>query len=214
METNCFIKSIDLAQMKTRILDKAKLHLKDINEANLDYFANDVKKIAESIMEKYIFDVYDLYTSGAMAITDINTLAAFTDTGNGFQIKMLQWKRLNNIQISKEKIELPEAPSKPNVTSYHKTTIGVGTIIATGLIIFKHPWIALAIELLTLSTSYVQYKHKTDSERIYKMKLEKYEMEITKLKNSFVNGIISDIEKWLLLGQEKTKEILKSFEVA
>lgn len=211
MNNRGFTKRIDLVQMKDKIENKAKQILAEINDENLKYFANEVKMMADFVFVKYISEVYDLYTSGDMAITDINKLATFTDTDNGFQHNMLLWKNQNGVSFTNEKIELPDAPTVPNTKSHHKTTIGIGTVIAGGFVVMKHPWIALAIELLALSASYVQYKRKNVDEKKYRSELEKYNSEITKLKATFVDSIIIDIEKWLLQGQEKTKEVLTSY---
>ena len=220
MEQQTFNKMIDMCQLKLDVRELAGLVLDEINEDNLDYFANETKKIAKSTFEKYVFDVYDLYTSGALAIQDTYKLEIFTNPDKGYQQKMLEWENQYEISISKQVIELPENPenSRPQI---HKkgfvigTTAGtaVYTAIATGLLIMGHPWIALAIELLTLSCAFVQYKLYSYGEKEYAMRVEQYRMDIEKKKQEFIAGIISDLENWLTKGENYSKELLASFDL-
>ncbi len=198
--TNC----INLEQMKSEVKRKAEQILGVINEDNIKFFVYETKELAKHIFGQYIYAIHKHYTEGAYEIIDINNLKAFTNTNTGFYAKMSKWKDENNILIKDEILECPKMPSEPNVKSYHKTTAGVGTALAAGLLIFKQPWIALAVELLTLSASYVQYRHKTNIENGYKKQLEEYQIQI-------VDKIISDIETWLIQGQEKSREVLKTY---
>lgn len=203
---------IDFEQMKREVRKKAELLLEEINEDNIECFVKEVKKLAKHIFGQYVYSIYKYYTEGAAEIKDITNLEAFTNTDTGFYAKMSKWKEQSEILIKKEVVEYPKMPSEPNVKSYHKTTAGVGTAIAAGLLIFKQPWwIALLVELLTLSASYAQYRYMSNIENGYKKQFEEYRVQIAKLKNTFVDKKISDIETWLIQGQEKSREVLKTY---
>jgi len=213
MDTNKYNKMIDLAQMKSEVWELANKILQEINEKTLEYFANEVTKVAESCLEKYIFAVYELYTAGALRIDDMDRLEAFTDTTTGYQQQMLNWKKENAISITQKEISIPEFPQEPDAKTYHKATFGVGTIIATGIVILKHPWIALAVELLTIAASYTQYRQLENKKEAYAIKLQAYNKEIEKKKRDFVCGIIDDLEKWLLSGQAQSDKVIQSFDL-
>lgn len=213
MESATYPQDIDLAQMRISIEEKAKIILNEVTEDDVNYFVKEAKNEAKHLMAKYIFTIYNFYTEGEFAIKNMDSLEAFTNPDTGFQAQMLNWIDQSDIAITQADMNYAEAPTKRNTSSFHKTTLGVGTAIAAGLLIFKHPWIALTVELLALSASYVQYKNKDNNEKRYNEQLEKYTKDITALKNSFVNSMISDMEKWLKDGQQKTKEVLNTFKL-
>ena len=211
MKPNDYTLTIELADMESKVLDLSNKLLSEINEENLKYFSSEVKVIAESALEKYVFDVYDLYTSGALRISDVSDLLSFTDTDNGYQQQMLNWIKQNAISITEQEISIPEYPQKSANKSRHKESFVIGSVIATGLIISGHPWIALVVELLTLAISYNRYRTFAMSEKQYAMKVERYKMDIDGKKNEFVRGVITDLENWLSDGKTKSQEILKTF---
>lgn len=203
---------IDLEQMKSEVKRKAEQILGEINEDNIRYFVNETKKLAKHILSQYIYAIYKHYTEGEYEIKDINNLKAFTNTDKGYYAQMSKWKDQSIILIKKEIVEYPKMPLEPNLKTYYKTTIVVGTIFAAGLLIFKQPWwIVLVVELLTLSMSYAQYRHISDTEKKYNKQLEEYQIKIAELKITYVDDIISDIETWLVQGQEKSIELLKTY---
>jgi hypothetical protein len=203
---------IDFEQMKREVRKKAEQLLEEINEDNIEYFVKEVKKLAKHILGQYVYSIYKYYTEGAAEIKDVNSLEAFTNTDTGFYAKMSKWKDRSEILIEKEEVEYPKMPLEPNLKTYYKTTIVVGTIFAAGLLIFKQPWwIVLVVELLTLSVSYAQYRHISDTEKKYNKQLEEYQIKTAELKKTYVDDIISDIETWLVQGQEKSIELLKTY---
>lgn len=203
--------SIDYAKMKRAISEKASSLLSDISEENLRYFSNEVKTIAEGTLDDYVFKVFNLYSEGAKKIDDTDILLAFTDYREGYQGKMDSWKRTHPIEIKQQKVSIPRKPIVPEqkVKSVH--VLSIGTVIATGLFIFSNAWIALAAELLTLVIASRQHIQKKKITKQYQWQLDKYKMEIEKLKSDLIQGLTKDIESWLNLAVQESSTILKSF---
>lgn len=203
----------DVANMKNEIVKLAGSVLTDISEDSLNYFSEEAKRAAESTLEKYVFSVYDLYTKGALKINDNEKLTSFLDFSNGYQSLMLSWKKDHPIEVVAQRtIERNEPQTEPsNIKSYHKQTAVVGTIIATALAIFSKLWIGLAVEILTLASSTLQYKNYKTNKESYEAKIRQYEIELKSKKQLFINGIIDDLCKWINMGMEKSNEVLKTF---
>lgn len=202
----------DVANMKDEIIKLAETILTDISEDSLNYFSEEAKRAAESTLEKYVFSVYDLYTKGALKISDNEKLTSFLDFSNGYQSLMLSWKKNHPIEVVQRTIEINEPQAEPSsIKSYHKQTAVVGTIIATALAIFSKLWIGLAVEILTLTSSTLQYKNYKTNKESYEAKIRQYEIELKSKKQLFINGIIDDLCKWINMGVEKSNEILKTF---
>ena len=125
---------IDKVYLKTQVKEKAKLMLGEITDENLKYFTEEVKKLAEGILEKYVFDIHDTFTTGAFTIENEDTLQAFSDFNLGYQAQMLKWISDNALKIEHVEIKLPKQPAE----TAPKTTnpiypLAIGTVIATGL---------------------------------------------------------------------------------
>ena len=61
----------DIEEMKRLVQEKAKQLLVELTEDNLDYFIKEASIVAERVLERYIFSVYDLYTIGEFSIKDL-----------------------------------------------------------------------------------------------------------------------------------------------
>ena len=118
--------------------------LAEITEDNLKTFAQEVKLIAEGVMEQYIFKVYNLYSEGARKISDHDVLEAFIDYSSGYQSKMLAWNESHPIQLKELKIEIPNQPEAPKINKQLPViTISAGTAIATLIAIVIGTFIAI-----------------------------------------------------------------------
>lgn len=213
MNKENFSSFIDIAQLRVDVLEKAELFLNEVNEDNLRSFSEEVKKTAEGTLQKYIFKVYDWYTDGNFS-NDQEFLSKFVDLKTGYQQTMLNWIEQNCIVVQQQSFEYPEHPTIPETKSQIKevaVTGTVGTAIATGLLIFTNPWLALAIELLTIALAYSSYKKYKKSQKQYQMELEAYEVKINAMKNDLVNGVTEDLVNWVNKGVEYSESILETF---
>lgn len=202
--------SIDFAKLKRCINDKASSILFEITEENLRYFSNEVKKIAEGVLDDYVFKVFNIYTDGARKIEDTDTLLAFTDYKKGYQGQMDSWKKTHSIEIKERKVPIPEMPEAPTQTVKAVHVLSVGTVVATGLFIFSNAWIALAAEILTIVIACRQHIQKQRMTKQHQWKMEKYKLEIEKMKSELIEGLNKDIETWLNNGVQESNRILDS----
>lgn len=203
---------IDKVYLKTKVQEKEKQMLGEITEENLRYFSEEVKKLAEGILEKYVFDIYDAFTTGAFTIENEDTLQAFSDFNSGYQANMLKWISDNALKIEHAEINLPKQPDRTSP----KTTnpiypLAIGTVIATGLFIFTNIWVALAAEILTLALAYGQYFKNDKSQKQYALEKERYAHELKIKKDKLIQGLIADLEKWLDQGKAESDRILASY---
>ena len=126
---------VDFFRLKEEVRAKAAEYLDDITEENLKAFAESTKFIAQSILEKFYFDVDDLYTDGVLKLQDEKQLNAFSDFHDGYRAKMRLWSNKNLISIREVKIDASlEIPHKvQDVTAPPVAVASVGTLIAVGL---------------------------------------------------------------------------------
>jgi hypothetical protein len=213
MDKENFSSFVNIAQLRADVIEKAELFLNEVNEDNLKSFSEEVKKTAEGALQKYIFKVYDWYTDGNFS-NDQEFLSKFVDLKTGYQQTMLDWIEQNCIVVQQQSFEYPEHPTIPETKSQIKevaVTGTVGTAIATGLLIFTNPWLALAIELLTVALAYSSYKKYKKSQKQYQMELEAYEIKINSMKHDLVNGVTEDLVNWVNKGVEYSQTILDTF---
>jgi hypothetical protein len=211
---------IDKVELYTQIKEAANLYLHDIEQMseselkdNLQYFAEKSKKIADGLLEQFVFSNVAKYTSGSWAIQDDVMLGRFCDFKTGYQSQMLQWIEQHQLEVKEESFDLPQKPlevEEQNHISPKNILIG-GTIIAVGLFIFTNIWIALAAEILSIVLSKVQSMRIQKSAEQRKMEMDHYLVAIENRKNELVNGMISELEKWLDLGETQSIEILKTY---
>lgn len=203
---------IEFEPLKAAIEEKARLLLAEITEENLKAFAQEVKLIAEGVMEQYVFKVYDLYSEGALKITDLDVLESFTNYSSGYQSKMLAWNENHPIQLQEQKVEMPKRPDDPRTKKYQPAiTIGVGTVIAIGLYVFSNAWVALAAELLALAIAYSQRSRQQKARRLYEADLLAYNNQLGMKRMALINGLTEDLVKWLEMGKEFSDSVLASY---
>lgn len=201
--------SVDIGKLQVAIQEKADVLLNEITEDNLKYFSSEIKKVAESILDEYIFKIYDIYTEGALKIEDTDHLLAFTDYTNGFQGLMDNWKNLHPIIIKQETVTLPLEPQmRTQKIAANHVAVG-GTIIATGLLIFSNVWVALAVELLTVAITYYKIQERKNYENDFEFQKQKYQIEIQKKKSELIQGLTNDLELWLSNAANEANSILK-----
>lgn len=210
MEVHNFSSFLDIAKLETDVLEKAELFLSNIDEDSLKAFSDEVKKLAEGTLQNYIFKVCDWYTDSKFSDNQ-EFLSKFVDLKTGYQQTMLNWIEQNCIVVQQQSFEYPECPNMKNPKQSMAITGSVGTVIATGLLIFGHPWLALATELLTIALTYQVYRKYQSSQNQYKMELEAYELKLQSLKNDLINGITDDLITWVNRGVEYSNSILESY---
>ena len=216
MEENRNNMSSYIEEMKELVSEKAESLLKDLTADSLNYFEEKASTIAAGILEKYVFSVYDMFTIGDFAIKDLKQREVFTNFRTGYQQKMLDWIEQNKPKIDLI-VEIPSPPSEQSEKKWHFVALGIGTAGALGFEIGRRCmdgdryWIGIAIEVLTLATSYFIYKKEQDDSNIVNAKLRQYEAELKTKKETFINETISQLEKWLRKGEAYSNKLLKTF---
>lgn len=206
---------MDIVRLETEIRQKAKEYLDDISEDNLKAFAESTKYIAQSVLENYFLTVDDLYTNGVRKIEDSEIFNKFIDFHDGYRTQMKKWASNNEITIGKMTVnptlKYPEIEDE-DITKKPLTIAGVGTLVAVGLIIFTEMWIVVAAELLALGfAAYTYKKSKESRDQRYAFKMQQYEKQIEMEKARLVNGLITDLKKWLEDAENNSNRIIKDF---
>lgn len=211
---------IDKRKLDLEIHEAAQMYLSDIAQMsedelrdNLKYFAEKCKKIAEGILEQYVFANVSKYAEGKFSIQDVETLGKFVDFQTGYQAQMLQWIEAHPLEVKEETFEFPPKPvGEDDAKSVPPKAIFIGgTVLAVGLFIFTNIWIALGAELLAILFAKVQSMRIQKSAAQRKMEMEHYATALQDKKNEMINGMLVELEKWLDLGVEKSKEILSMY---
>ena len=204
--------SPEIAEMKRLIQEKAKQILVEPIEDYLDYFITEASVIAESIMERYIFAVYDFYTKGESAIKDLAVKEAFTNYKIGYQQKMLDWKDRNSPEIHVSMaISNNTNLQKTSKKHLYLTAFGAGTVGAIGLTIGRCYWASLAIELLTLSISYYLFKHEKNEKQKSQEGSGQINPGLCPQRDLLIKEITSSLETWLKQGEIYSKELLVTY---
>ena len=213
---------IDKTKLNTEVREAAQMYLSDINRMsenelrdNLEYFAEKCKKIAEGILEQFVFTNVSKYTEGDFPIQDMEILGQFVDFQTGYQAQMLKWIESHPLEVKKEAFEFPSKSVEKNDAQYiaPKSIFIGGTVIAVGLFIFTNIWIALGAELLAVLLAKVQSMRIQKSSVQRKMELEHYATALQDKKNELINGMLVELEKWLDQGEKKSKEILSTYKL-
>ena len=212
MENNKNNMSPHVEEMKRLVKEKAESLLKELTEDNLNYFKEKASTIAEGIMEKYVFSVYDMFTTGEFSIKDLKQREVFTNYRTGYQQKMLGWIEQNKPKIELM-VEIPSPLREQSGKKWHYVTLGIGTTGAVALAIGRCWWTALAVEMVTLAASYFIYKIEKGSSNIHEAKQKQFESdsESKTKKGTVVNETISQLEKWLKEGEAYSNELLTTF---
>lgn len=210
----------DIEEMKKLVKEKSKQILVELTADNLDYFIKEASNIAEAIMERYIYAIYDLYTIGDFAIRNIEITKSFTNYETGYQRKMLEWKDQNKPEI--KIMDIISTIRRQNGKHWYYATLGVGTAGAIGSAIYCYRkgseedrcWlVGIAVELLTLVISCFLYlkekkvknKHEEQHEQYQTVQIKKKEKE------DFVNEVINQLENWLKQGENYSNELLTKY---
>lgn len=213
---------IDKTKLNTEVREAAQMYLSDINRMseselrdNLEYFAEKCKKIAEGILEQFVFTNVSKYTEGDFPIQEMDILGQFVNFQTGYQAQMLKWIETHPLEVKKEAFEFPSKPVEKNDAQYiaPKPIFIGGTVIAVGLFIFTNIWIALGAELLAVLLAKAQSMRIQKSVAQRKMELEHYATALQDKKNELINGMLVELEKWLDQGEEKSKEILSTYKL-
>lgn len=211
---------IDKVELDNRVREAANLYLSNIQHMseselkdNLRYFAEKSKKIAEDILEQFVFAEVAKYTDGPFAIKDSEVLGSFINFNSGYQHQMLEWIESHPLEVKEEEFKLPQNPSSDEETKLiqPKTIFIGGTIISVGLFIFTNIWIALGAELLSVILAKVQEVRIRKSAEQREIAKRHYFKAIEDKKNRLINGMIDELGKWLDLGVDKSNAILASF---
>ena len=206
---------MDLLRLEEEVREKAAEYLDEITEENLKAFAESTQFIAQSVLENFYLGVDELYTEGVLKLEDEKQLNAFFDFHDGYRAKMRLWANQNPISIREMKIEASlERPHKEcNGTKGPFAVVGVGTLIAAGLVIAGvGVWIVVASELLALaSAAYLFKKNAQKKADDYAFKVDQYQIQIDLEKARLVNGLIKDLKTWLSKAESHSESLLASF---
>lgn len=213
---------IDKTELNAKIRETADLFLSDIKQMeerelqeNLRYFADKAKEIAEGILEQYVFSVYNQYTEGEFAISNVEKLSRFCNLYTGYQQQMLDWIAAHKLEVKEEIFEMPHRPleSASNRSMSPKVVVGVGTIVAVGLFVFSNIWIALVAEILTLALARIQTKRISYQQEQKQMELDHYALILDNKREQLVSGMIEELDKWLDMGIKASDDILESLNI-
>lgn len=222
---------INIEQFKIEIKETAKEYLSEINEENLKEFAEKTKWIVNKYIQNYYVNKESqIIGDEKFGIKDENVRDQFMDLVDGYRSKMEQWVANNSIQIREVKIE-PSPLSLEIDNKMEKTEIDfqsicdhvknnktiyiacAGLTVAAGIFIFHEMWVALAVELLFMSsTIYSHVNNKKDKEeRDNEGEIEYKKRELEFQKDRMVNGIIDDLIIWLKNGLKYSHQLLESY---
>lgn len=214
---------IDKTILSNRIHEKAEQLFHDIQfmgqeelNDNLRYFAEKSKDIAESILEDYIFSVVSQYTEGEKVITDSEKLAKFVNFSTGYQQQMLNWISDNPLLVKEELFEMPvkECIEDESLNVSPKIVLGLGTVISVGLCIFSKVLIAVAAEIMTIALAKIHITRSEKNNYIRRQKEEEiYAQALDVKRDELVYGVISELEEWLILGEQYSNNVLQSLGV-
>jgi len=210
MENNKNNISSHIEEMKRLVWEKAESLLKDFTADSLDYFEEKASTIAVGVLEKYVFSIYDMFTTGDFAIKDLKQREVFTNFRTGYQQKMLDWIEQNKPKIDLI-VEIPSPQKEQSEKKWLFVTLGIGTAGAVGLAIGRCWWTALVVEMVTLAASYFVYKKEKGSINNHEAKQRQFECELKTKKETIVSETISQLERWLRKGEEYSNELLTSF---
>lgn len=211
---------INKVELHNLVQEAAKLYLVELQNMteselkdNLQYFAEKCKKIAEGILEQYVFANVNKYTEGPFAISDSDVFGKFCDFTTGYQQQMLNWVAEHSLEVKEETFEFPQKPESEEKCSpiSPKTILTGGTIVSIGLFIFTNVWIFLGAELLTIILAKIQSVRIQNNEIRRKEAMEHYAIALENKTNELVNGMINELDKWLDLGEKMSNKILTTF---
>lgn len=233
--TNKF--NINYTRLETVVREKALLYLEEITENSLQDFANAVKFETKSVLENYYFTIDKFYTDSQYLIRDKKILNSFMDFHDGYRAQMKRWVASHDIAITKISID-SVIPTKQSVInkSLPGIVVGIGSVtvagafiaaksittetlvnlgvshscVATGLAIFSNVWVFLAAELLILCAAYLI---KRKQQKTVNIELSEYKIILDKSKAEFINGILSDLKKWLENAENFSQELLTKFNI-
>ncbi|MDE6338688.1 MAG: hypothetical protein K2K97_02735, partial [Muribaculaceae bacterium] len=170
--------------------------------------------IAERILENFIKETKLHYSEGDFALQDPVLLGKFVDFTTGYQQQMLDWIKNNPLKVEEESFEIPDRPKRESSKQIQPKDIAIsGTVIAVGLFIFTNIWIALAAELITCLATLIQKKRIEISQKQKLFEQQRYEQELIAKRDQLVNGMITDLDKWLDKGEEASNLILKEYNI-
>ena len=208
---------MDLVRLETEVRQKATEYLDVITEDNLKAFAESTKFIAQSVLENYILSIDDLYTNGALKISNDEIYNRFSDFHDGYRAQMKKWAKENEIIIREMKISPTLKNLEPESEDIIKKTLtiaGVGTLIAVGLCIFAEVevWVVVVAELLVLAVAVYFYKQSKEAQKEENAsRVKKYEMQIEQEKTCLVDGLINDLKKWLDNAEQYSQNVISKF---
>lgn len=207
---------INFNELKDKVREKAREYLQDtiITEEDMEAFSEGVKFITINLLEKYYRDVDKFFNEGEFKINNIEVLDEFNDRHSGYRAQMKEWIEQNDIKVKKIEISLDSAEDLGIDRNVDKKTIllaSIGTITVVGLVIFTSSWIALGFGIIALGILIKNIINRRARNKEMLIKIQNYKINIAKKKAELVNGLLDDLEKWLKKAEEKSNEILLSF---
>ena len=217
MEYNINIGKINRIAVYDKLQDLSEKYLTGLQEAYINMFANEAKRIADNALDDFIHVQEKIYTSDSLrGIKDSAKLLAFTDAQTGYRRQMQEWVRSNPIEVTKQTVSIDNMPKdipliEQEAFKRSMTTLGIGTLVVVGLrFVTGTNWIWLA-ELAAFAASgkaYVSGKDIDDRKR--KQLQEKW---IRSRKQSVIGSIKHDLDSWFDSAEKENSCILKSFNI-
>lgn len=217
MEHNTNIDKINRIAVYDKLQNLSEKYLTGLQEAYLNIFANEAKRIADNTLDDFIHVQENIYTSDILrGIKDNARLLAFTDVQTGYRRQMQKWVKSNPIEVTKQTISIDNMPGNiplVNQEAFKRsmTTLGIGTLGVVGLRFVtgtKWTWLAELAAFAASGKAYVSGKEIDDRKR--KQLQEKW---VRSRKLSIISSIKHDLDSWFDLAEKENRRILKSFNI-
>lgn len=209
------IGKIDREKVFNELQDLAEKYLTRFQEAYINMFANEAKRIADNALDDFIFSQEEFYTSDTVRrIKDDALLLDFTDVQTGYRRQMQKWIQSNPIEVEIQTISMDDIPNdipfmEREAIKRTMATFGIGTLVVSGLrFITGTNWIWLA-ELVTLvasGKSYLSGKELDDQKR---KQMQETWFESDKLR--IIGDIRHNLELWFDSAEKENARILRTF---
>ena len=217
MEYTLNLGKIDRIAVYDKLQDLSEMYLTGIQEAYINMFANEAKRIADNTLDDFIHVQEQVYTSDSLrGIKDNTTLLAFTDVQTGYRRQMQNWVKNNPIEVTKQTVSIDNMPEdiplvERDAFRRSMSTLGIGTLVVVGLrIITGTNWIWL-VELAIFAASRKAYvSGKAVDEKKRKQLQEKW---LKSRQQSVIGSIKHDLDSWFDSAEKENIRILKSFNI-
>lgn len=217
MEYNSNMGKINRAAVYDKLQDLAEKYLTGFQEAYLNMFVSEAKRLADNALDDFIHAQEMVYTSDPLCgIKDRAKLLAFTDAQAGYRRQMQEWIKDNPIEVAKQTVSSDDLPEdiplgEREAFKHSMSTFGLGTLAVAGLRIatgLKWIWIA---EIGTFAASSKAYKSGKEVDDRKRKQFQ--ETWVKSERQNVIASIKHDLNSWFDSAEKESNRILISFNV-